>query len=78
MKSASISIILLAFLGAPAFAAEVIVNPPAPAPGVVVEHHDNDSVQKKVVIHKDSDGCASKTVKKTNGTDTVIKHKTNC
>jgi hypothetical protein len=48
------------------------------APGVVIEHRAADvDVHKKVITHED--GCATKTVKKTNSEgDTMVKSKSNC
>jgi len=67
----------LAFLASPTLADEVTVTP---APGVVVEHRAADvDVTKEKTIHHDSDGCATKSMTKTNGEgDSVTKTKTNC
>lgn len=67
----------LALLAGPAFADDVIV---APAPGVTVEHRaaDEDVTKEKTITH-DSDGCATKSMTKTNGEgDSVTKTKSNC
>jgi hypothetical protein len=66
----------LALMGGAAFAGEVTVNPP----GVVIEHRSADApvVEKKTVTHEE-DGCATKTVKKSNEMgDSVTHTKTNC
>jgi hypothetical protein len=71
----------LALSGGAALADEVTIHHDvAPAPGVVVEHRAADvDVHKKKVITHDEDGCATKTVKKTNGMgDTMKKTKSNC
>lgn len=67
----------LALFAGPALADEVTV---APAPGVVVEHRaaDEDVVKEKTV-HRDSDGCATKSMTKSNGEgNSVTKTKSNC
>ena len=68
----------LALSGGVALADEVTIHRDVPAPGVIVEHRAADvDVHKKVITHED--GCATKTVKKTNGVgDTMIKSKSNC
>lgn len=71
----------LALCAGAALADEVTVThdgPPPPAPRAVIEHRAADvDVHKKVITHED--GCATKTVKKTNGEgDTMVKSKSNC
>jgi hypothetical protein len=67
----------LALLAGPTLADEVTVTP---APGVVVEHRAADiDVTKEKTIHQDADGCATKSMTKTNSEgDSVTKTKTNC
>ena len=67
----------LALLAAPVFADEVTV---APAPGVVVEHRAAGvDVTKEKTVHRDADGCATKSMTKTNDAgDSVTKTKSNC
>jgi hypothetical protein len=68
-------------LGSAALADEVTVTHDQ-APGVVIEHRaadvPADSMREKTIT-RDSNGCATKTIKKTNGDgDSVTKSKTNC
>lgn len=67
----------LALLAGPTLAEEVTV---APAPGVTVEHRAADvDVTKEKTVHRDSEGCATKSMTKTNDEgDSVTKTKTNC
>lgn len=67
----------LALFAVPAFADEVTV---APAPGVVVEHRAADEgVVKEKTVHEDSNGCATKSMTKSNDEgDSVTKTKSNC
>jgi hypothetical protein len=67
----------LALFAVPALADEAVV---VPAPGVTVEHRAADvDVTKEKTIHQDADGCATKSMTKTNGEgDSVTKTKTNC
>ena len=82
MRTISLAVLSLAFIGSAALADDVTVAPaPAPVPpaGVVVHHDaDADATNKTVVIHKD-EGCATKTVKKSDDMgNSVSKTKTNC
>ena len=67
----------LALLAGPTLADEVTI---APAPGVVVEHRAADvDVTTEKTMHHDADGCATKSMTKTNSEgDSVTKTKTNC
>jgi hypothetical protein len=79
MRLALICAASLAFCAGAALADEVTVpHKDTPPPGAVIEHRAADvDVHKKVVTHED--GCATKTVKKTNGEgDTMTKTKSNC
>jgi len=74
MKSLVLAATLALFAG-PAFADEVVVTP-----GATIEHRaaDETIVKEKSVRH-DTDGCATKSMTKTNGEgDSVTKTKTNC
>ena len=80
MRKALICLSSLALLCGPALADETVVTHHDAAPGAMIEHRsaDTDTVHKKVITH-DEDGCATKTVKKTNGEgDTRVHSKTNC
>lgn len=76
MKLALICAASLALSAGAAFADEVVIHHEGPP--VVVEHRAADvEVHKKIITHED--GCATKTVKKTNGMgDTMTKTKSNC
>ncbi len=77
MRTLLISAIALASLGGVALAKDVVVTP-APAPGVVIEHHDADAAHRKVVINKEN-GCTTKTVKKSDDMgNSVTRTKSNC
>ncbi len=76
MRHFLIAACALGLIAGPALADEVIVTTTAPAEGVVVEKHD-DTVKK--VVRRDADGCATKTVTKSDGMgDSVSKTNTNC
>jgi hypothetical protein len=79
MKSILMCASALAFLSGSAFAEEVIIHKDGPdMDGTVIHRSVGGEVQKKVITH-DEDGCASKTVKKTNGMgDSVSKTESNC
>ncbi|WP_020175618.1 hypothetical protein [Methyloferula stellata] len=79
MKLILICASAFAFLTGSAFAEDVIIHRDSPDMDRTVVHRSvGGEVEKKVITH-DEDGCASKTVKKTNGMgDSVSKTKTNC
>ena len=80
MRLALICATSLSLCAGAAFADEVTVTHDSspPAHGKIIEHRAADvDVHKKVITHED--GCATKTVKKTNGVgDTMTKSKSNC
>ncbi len=77
MRTISLAALSLVFVGGPALADDVTVVPAAPRPGIVI-HHDADATDKKVVVHKE-DGCATKTVTKSDDMGNSVSHtKTNC
>jgi hypothetical protein len=79
MKSILICATAFAFLSGSAFAEEVIIQKDSPDVDKTVVHRSaGGEVQKKVITHNE-DGCASKTVKKSNGMgDSVSKTESNC
>ncbi len=79
MRTISLAALSLVFVGGPALADDVTVVPRAPQPGIVIHHDaDPDATNKKVVIHKE-DGCATKTVTKSDDMGNSVSHtKTNC
>ena len=79
MRTIFFAVLPLAFISSAALANDVTVVPAAPPTGVVVHHDaDADATNKTVVIHKD-EGCATKTVKKSDEMgNSVSKTKTNC
>jgi hypothetical protein len=78
MKSILICASAFAFLSGSAFAEDVIIQKDSPDMDRTVHRSVGGEVQKKVIT-RDEGGCASKTVKKTNGMgDSVSKTKTNC
>ena len=79
MRTISLAVLSLAFLGGAAVADDVTVVPAAPQTGVVI-HRDAapDATDKNVVIHKE-DGCATKTVRKSDDVGNSVTHtETNC
>jgi hypothetical protein len=80
MRLALICATSFALCAGAAFADEVTVTHDGPPPthGAIIEHRAADvDVHKKVITRED--GCATKTVKKTNGVgDTMVKSKSNC
>ncbi len=79
MRMISLAALPLAFIGSSAFADDVTVVPAAPQTGVVVhQDEDADATDKTVVIHR-HEGCATKTVKKSDDMgNSVTNTKTNC
>jgi hypothetical protein len=79
MKSILICASALAFLSGSAFAEDVIIQKDSPDMDRTVVHRSAGPTMEKKVITHDEDGCASKTVKKSNGMgDSVSKTESNC
>ncbi len=79
MKSILICASAFAFLTGSAFAEDVIIQRDSPDMDRSTVHRSVGGDVEKKVITRDGDGCASKTVKKTNGMgDSVSKTKTDC
>jgi hypothetical protein len=81
MRLALICATSLALCAGAAFADEVTITHGGPprVHGAIIEHRaaDVDVQHKKVITHEE--GCATKTVKKTNGLgDSMTKTKSNC
>ncbi len=80
MKSILICASALAFLSGSAFAEDVIIHRDSPDMDRTVVHRSigGSAVEKKVITHDES-GCASQTVKKSNGMgDSISKTESNC
>jgi hypothetical protein len=79
MKSILICASAFAFLSGSAFAEDVIIHKDAPDMDRTVVHRSAGPNIDKKVIMRDDGGCATKTVKKTNGMgDSVSKTRSNC
>ncbi len=79
MKSFLICAGAFALLSGSALAEDVIIHRDSPDMDRTVVHRSAGEGVEKKVITRDEGGCASKTVKKTNGMgDSISKTKTNC
>ena len=75
MRTLSLAVLSLGFLGGAAVADDVTVVPAAPQQGVII-HHDGDP--DATVVHKE-EGCATNTVKKSDDMGNSVTHtETNC